>query len=96
MTNRFLVIAVLAIGAALAQPVLAQSAASSPSPVVEAPAADKASPPAAKPPRKTFRQRRAEAAAAREARRREAVEAARNPDPTGGVYDPVKKPPAKP
>jgi len=47
-------------------------------------------------PRKTYKQRRAEAAAARDARRREGAEAARKPDPTGGVYDPVKPPPGKP
>ena len=113
MTNSILVIAALVAGAALAPPVSAQTAASSPSPAAGdhpspktaahpkqettgAVAADKASAPTAKPPRKTYKQRRAEAAAARDARRREGAEAARKPDPTGGVYDPVKPPPGKP
>ena len=43
-------------------------------------------------PRKTFKQRRADAAAAREARRPEASEAAKKLDETGGIYDPNKKP----
>ena len=46
--------------------------------------------------RKPMSQRRADAKAAREARRPEATDAAKNQDPAGGVYDPVKKAPAKP
>ena len=46
--------------------------------------------------RKPMSQRRADAKAAREARRPEATDAARNQDPAGGVYDPAKKTPAKP
>ena len=96
MANRIFVIAALALGATLAQPLSAQTAASSAPPAAhDRTATQAASAPAAKPPRKSFKQRRAEAAAAREARRREAVEARKSPDPTGGVYDPVKKP-AKP
>lgn len=96
MANRILVIAALAVGATLAQPLSAQTGASSAAPGAhDRTAADAASAPAPKPPRKSFKQRRAEAAAAREARRRDAVEAGKHPDPTGGVYDPVKRP-AKP
>jgi len=90
MTNRFLVISSLALGAVIVQSACAQAMQNPVEP------ADKASAVSAQPPRKTDEQRRAEEAALREARRREAVEAARNPDPTGGVYDPVKMPPAKP
>lgn len=52
--------------------------------------------PKTKAPRKAMSQRRTDAKAAREARRPEAAEAARNQDPAGGVYDPAKKTPAKP
>ncbi|KQV94997.1 hypothetical protein ASC87_25705 [Rhizobacter sp. Root1221] len=154
MTNRLLAVSALILSSFVAQPLLAQTAASSPSradvkaeipadrtkdaqisgermppkkqwtppasgdnqpktraqvkkETTDAIAADKApvtkgdtvapaSETKAKPPRKTFKQRRAEAAAAREARRPEATEAAKNQDPTGGVYDPNKKPAAKP
>ena len=108
MTNRFLVISALALGAVLAQPLSAQTAASSSPPPAEgdnqtwaqakqaAEPADKAPAVAAQPPRKAYEPRRAEKDALREARRREAVEAARNPDFTGGIYDPVKDSSGKP